>query len=202
MNQKTVLSFSPLESYTDFLRNEQNVNKVGVYVWGFRFVNTKTAMVSDFTPYYVGKHQRNIHQRIQEHVREIRQGTHKIISMGLLDNPQYYPSQDPAHLAYLNTGCKKSDLDDEERVALIPHVDAYLDNLFVTYLGINHLSLSEDEAAQFVNRLEKYVQQIIGVEKIAARIGQIFPEDFCPKIVADNDTQCLLSNYPHKCSKA
>lgn len=199
MDKKADLYFSPLESYADFLRNTENVNRYGVYVWGFRFVNNKTGETKKFLPYYVGKHQKNIHQRIQEHVRAIRDETHKILRSELLNQPIFYRSTNPQDYAFINIedkNRKKKDLTASEQAILTPHINAYVDNLYITYLSINHLGLAEDEIKQYAEWLERYVQDVIGMDRIVARSGRLYPADFCPNLHANEDTSCLLVNFP------
>jgi len=189
MNDET-LQFSALESYADFLRNPQNVGKFGVYVWGFRFVDLKTAETSNFVPYYVGKHRTNIHQRIQEHIDGIREKTHKIFRTELLRHPENYTSNNQEDFAFRNVADKarkKKDLSSEDMVQLMPHINAYMDNLYITYVSINHLNLPQDQANIYVDRLERYVQKKIGFNRIVARKGDTYPEDFCPDLRIGDD---------------
>src|SRR6266545_4087688 len=107
--QKGVLSLTDLESYQDFLRNEGNLGeKRGVYIWGFRFFYEYKRDTTEFIPYYVGKHREDIHQRLQEHFEDIREGTHKILRRDILQRvPGKYPSQNPQDHAFINTTDKK-----------------------------------------------------------------------------------------------
>ena len=190
-----ILQFSPLESYADFLRNPQNVGKFGVYVWGFRFVIKKTAETSNFTPYYVGKHRSNIHKRIQEHVDGIRYETHKIFRTGLLSQPENYTSNNQDDFAFRNVtdkARKKKDLSSEEMVQLMPHINAYMDNLYIAYVSINHLNLDQDQADIYVDRLERYVQKKIGFNRIIARKGDTYPDDYCPELQIGDDLMGLF----------
>lgn len=185
-----ILQFSPLESYADFLRNPQNVGKFGIYVWGFRFVDLKTAETSSFTPYYVGKSRSNIHERIQQHVHGIRNETHKIFRTELLSQPEKYTSNNKDDFAFVNvtdTKRKKTDLSDAEMVQLTPHLNAYMDNLYIAYVSINHLNLDKKQADIYVDRLERYVQKKIGFKRIIARKGDTYPDDFCPELRIGDD---------------
>lgn len=195
MRNNSELIFSPLESYQDFLRNPENVKKRGVYVWGFCFVDTKTAVTTKFIPYYVGKHRSNIHRRIQEHVKDIRYGTHKIFRTELLSKPEYFSSTDPDDFIFLNIDDKKrkkTDLPADNQLLLTPHLNTYIDNLFITYVSINHLKLAKDLEERFVDYLERYVQEKIGTNRIIARIGQIYPVDFQPKLRVGDDLTGLF----------
>ncbi len=195
MKNNEILQFSLLESYADFLRNPRNVGRFGVYVWGFRFVDSRTAETSKFIPYYVGKSRSNIHKRIQEHVHDIRYGTHKIFRTELLSQPENYTSNNQDNFAFVNvtnTKRKKTDLSSEDLVQLTPHLNAYMDNLFITYVSINHLSLDQDQADIYVDRLERYVQEKIGFNRIIARKGDTYPDDFCPELHINVDLMGLF----------
>jgi len=190
-----ILQFSPLESYADFLRNPQNVGKFGVYVWGFRFVDLKTAETTNFIPYYVGKSRSNIHKRIQEHVHDIRYGTHKIFLSELLNQPKNYTSSNQDDFAFRNvtdTKRTKTDLSSDEMVQLIPHLNSYIDNLYITYVSINHLTLDQEQADIYVDYLERYVQKKIGFNRLIARKGNTYPDDFSPELQLGDDLIGLL----------
>lgn len=195
-----VLRLSKLECYQEFLRNPENLGgKRGVYIWGFRFFDPKKEITSDFIPYYVGKHRSNIHRRIQEHFSGLREGTHKILYRELLCSPQYFGSQETKDHAFLNKDDKnrrKDTMPPEAKVALAPHLNAYLDNLFVTYIDISHLNLSESDEKKYVDTLERYVQKVIGEERISSRSGIVLPTDFRPQIVPSKGTEHILFNYP------
>jgi hypothetical protein len=198
-----VLHLSNLECYPEFIRNPENLGgKRGVYIWGFRFFDPKKESTSDFIPYYVGKHRSNIHRRLQEHVMGIREGTHKILYKEHLCNPQKFRLQEPKDHAFLNMGNKddkkrrKDTLSPEERTALAPHINAYIDNLFVTYIDISHLKLPENDEKEYVDRLERYIQKIIGDERTSSRSGVVLPEGFRPKIIPSKGTEHILNNYP------
>jgi hypothetical protein len=190
------LSLTGLESYQDFLRNPKHVGAYGVYIWGFRFVDPKTAETSEFIPYYVGKHRTNIHRRIQEHVVGIREETHRILLKKHLDNPAMYRCQDGKYCAYIHLdekrGFPKDALPPEERVKLIPHINEYIDNLYITYIPINHLDLSEAEKNRYVDVLERYVQERIGMGRLSCRSGATLPETFRPKIATSKGTKNLF----------
>jgi len=195
MRNNTELIFSPLESYQNFLRNPENVKKKGVYVWGFCFVNAKTAVTTKFIPYYVGKHRSNIHRRIQEHVKDIRYGTHKIFRSELLSKPEYFSSTNPDDFIFLNIDDKKrkkTDLSTANQLLLAPHLNTYIDNLFITYISINHLKLAKDQEVESVDYLERYVQEKIGTNRIIAKIGKGYPVDFQPKLRVGDDLTGLF----------
>ncbi|MBT0652347.1 hypothetical protein [Geomobilimonas luticola] len=209
------LTLSDLESYADFLRNPKNLGgKCGVYIWGFRFFDPKKEVTSDFIPYYVGKHRSNIHRRIQEHVEGLRTGTHKILKKDLLlkkanwdDNWEhcrktYFASQKSDHCAYLHVRDKdgknapKSILPPNKLVELTPHIETYIDNLYVTYIDVSWLKLSDKEQNAFVDCLERYVQQLIGDDCLACRSGVTLPPDFRHRIKTSKGTEHILKNYP------
>lgn len=58
----TNFSFSEIYSYKNFC-NTIPINAKGIYVWGFRFIEHDNL----FLPYYVGKHETSIVNRIKEH---------------------------------------------------------------------------------------------------------------------------------------
>lgn len=194
------LRLSKLENYSEFLRNPENLGgKRGVYIWGFRFFDPKTKITTEFIPYYVGKHRSNIHQRIQEHFSSIRYGTHKIILSNLLNDTDNYRSQDPKKYAFLNTDNKnrrKEYLPPEEQTELAKHVNAYLDNFYVTYIDISFLNLSGNEENIFVDQLERYIQKIVSDENIVCRNGVRLMPEFRPEIIPSKGTEHILHNYP------
>ncbi|AJE03577.1 hypothetical protein [Geobacter pickeringii] len=193
------LHLSRLESYPEFIRDTENVGKRGVYIWGFCFVNPKTAATSEFIPYYVGKHRNNIHRRIQEHFLGLREGTHKILYSRLLGKSEFFPSQKSEDHAFLNIIDKKrrkDSLSSEQIVALAPHVAAYLDNFFVTYIDVSHIGLSKTDESDYVDQLERYVQTIIGELRLSCRSGAKLKKDFRPAIIPSKGTEHLLRNYP------
>lgn len=197
-----VLHLSNLECYPEFIRNPENLGgKRGVYIWGFRIFDPKKEKTSDFIPYYVGKHRSNIHRRLQEHFLDIREGTHKILYKEHICDPQKFRPQEPKNHAFLNNDDKKRrkvTLPPEERIALEPHINAYIDNLFVTYIDISHLNLPKNDEKEYVDRLERYIQKIIGDERTSSRSGVMLPEDFRPKILPSMGTEHILYNYPLK----
>ncbi len=187
------LKCTDLESYPDFLRNPENVGKRGVYIYGFRFVDPKTAQTSEFKPYYVGKHRTNIHRRIQEHVLGIREGTHKILLKELLldktkDCRDYFCSQESKYHAYLHRSPDKPDrppkreLPLEDRIRLIPHTECYIDNFYFAYIDVKFLGIAKDLENRYVDLLEKRVQEKIGLKYLSCRSGARVPESFNPII--------------------
>lgn len=198
-NSTSDLYLHKLESYPQFLRNPENVGMRGVYIWGFCFVDTNTASTSDFIPYYVGKHRSNIYRRIQEHFYGLRHGTHKIIYSKWLNNSCLYDSQNPKHHAFLNTDDKKrkkTSLPSDELLDLMPHINNYVDNFYVTYISVNHLGLSENDENIYIDRLERYIQEIIGSKSLSCRSGVKLPDSFRPTIVPNNETIHILKIYP------
>lgn len=191
------LYLSKLESYQDFLRNPENMKKRrGVYVWGFRFFDPSKKVTTEFIPYYVGKHRTDIHQRIQEHVDGIREGTHKVIRKDLLERfPEKYRSQKPEDHIFINDKNKsrrKDDLSAAERVELIPHIHAYIDNFYVTYVDISILGMQKDEEKSYIDYLERYVQDKVGTERISSRLGIKYPATFCPQIMMSEGIEGLF----------
>jgi len=188
------LECTDLESYPDFLRNTKNVGKHGVYIWGFRFVNPKTAHTSEFIPYYVGKARANIHRRIQKHVFDIREGTHKILRRELLlakDCRNYFRSQKPEDHVYLHRHPDKSGpdkplkkcLSPEERTLLIPHIECYIDNLYVSYIDVKSLGMAKEQEGRYVDILEKHIQVKIGLKYLSCWAGARIPESFKKPII-------------------
>jgi hypothetical protein len=209
------LTLSDLESYADFLRNPKNLGgKRGVYIWGFRFFDPKKEVTSEFIPYYVGKHRSNIHRRIQEHVEGLRTGTHKILKKELLLNRKnwqdnwkecretFFASQDTEYCAYLNVKDKsgkeipKSVLSSDKLTELMRHIEAYIDNFYVTYIDLSELKLPPEDEKVFVDRLERYVQKIIGDSCLACRSGVTLPPDFRHRIIAGKEIEHILRHYP------
>lgn len=201
-----VLNFNELESYQEFLRNPDNVNKYGVYVWGFRFVDPKTAKTTKFMPYYVGRHELNIHRRIQEHVLGIRVGTHKILHKDTLRNSVSYrkvsQSNDPSEVVYAHEDHKRSRkvkefpkrlLEPQKQAELLPHINFYIDNLYITYIHINHLGLNEKQRISFIHQLERYVQEKIGIDKLVSKLGDMYDDGFCPDIKTNIGTEHLIT---------
>ncbi len=171
--EKITLQFSKLECYQDYLRNPNNLNKKGVYILGFSFVDMKPFKVHEFRPYYVGKHESDIHQRIQKHVYDRRYGTSKIIHKDVLSVTNDYKTvcskKQNSDVVYDNALLRKakSDLSSDERVKLIPHVDAYVDNLYVTYIETNNIIDKNDEQ-DFIAKLENYIQKRMGNKSMAS----------------------------------
>jgi len=179
------LKTSDLESYADFVRNQKNLDKRGVYIWGFRFFDPTIVKTSDFIPYYVGKHRKDIHQRIQEHVLELREGTHKIIrkELMLLNNRQeYFSSQKSVDHVYihLRDTTPKNKLPIKEQLDLISHINFYVDNLYVSYIDVSHLKLTEDVEIKYIDYLERYIQKPL--KYLCSRVGKKYPPSFKPVI--------------------
>jgi hypothetical protein len=182
------LVFSELEPYQVFLRNTANTNKKGVYVWGFCFVNPVTAVAAEFKPYYAGKSEGTIHKRIQEHVESIRNGTHTVMKLDTLRNEKLYKKvdlNDSSKVAYSNLALRqkhgpgnypKHKLSFEEQISIIPHINCYIDNLFVTYLSADHISC-DNERNDFISKLERYVQDIFG-DRVLSYLGSKYDRVF------------------------
>lgn len=194
------LEFSKLESYQEFIRNSENVGKRGVYVWGFCFVDSNTAKVTEFKPYYVGRHESNIHRKIQEHVKNVREGTHKIINKNVLIKKAEYRKVKPSDIVYDHDDLRKyynvkeypkSALNPSVRIQLIPHIDCYLDNLYITYLHVNHLNLQDTEKS-FIHQLETFVQEKIGQNRIVSRSKDKFDDDFPVVLKPNHGTKHLF----------
>jgi len=199
VKQQVVLSLTDLESYQDFLRNEENLGeKRGVYIWGFRFFDEYKKHTSRFLPYYVGKHREDIHQRLQEHFEGIREGTHRILRMDILKRvPGKYSSQAPEDHAFINTNDKKRRKDSipvKELAELIPHINAYTDNMYVTYIDVSHLNLPKQLEIKMIDHLERYVQHAIGTERLASRQGIKYPGTFSPTIMTSNGTDHIFTH--------
>ena len=198
INNET-LCFQRLESCQDFLRNPNNVGQRGVYIWGFKFFDNKTAVASEFLPYYVGKHLVNIHRRIQEHVRDIREGGHRILlKERFLEKDCYkyfsYNKYSINDYAYIKTdGRTKKELNHHEYISMLPHINNYIDNLFVTYLSINNLCMPSDVEKIYINSLEKYVQErVVGLDRLISRSGNKYPESFHPSLMPGEGTEHLF----------
>lgn len=198
MTREDTLCFHKLEGYQEFLRNCENVNQRGVYVWGFVFYDEKTAQKNDFIPYYVGKHRKNIYKRIQEHIRDIRYGTHRILSPNnLLKHNKAasytYKNVNADDYVYINEGRSKSDLEPHVQVSLMPHINFYIDNLYITYISVNHLDLGSDENT-YIDYLERYVQDMISRSNgTISRGGKKYPDTFRPVISPGEGADFLLT---------
>lgn len=196
-----ILELHKLESYQDYLRNPENVGQRGVYIWGFLFVDPKTAIVEKFLPYYVGRRVDDIYKRIQEHVYGIKKGTHKILLTDRLAEKEpwkyfRYNADDVCHYVYINYGETKTDkikLTTEIQLKIQPHVDFYLENLYITYISINKLCRNINDEVAYINYLERYVQDKIGLDRLASRPGNKYPDSFKPTIHTAPDTEHLFS---------
>jgi hypothetical protein len=190
-----VLKFSKLECYQEFLCNPDNVGKRGVYVWGFCFTDPETAEITEFRPYYVGKYETNIKDRIKQHVTEIQEGTDKIIHKDILKSTIEYRKVSKVRNNKLqvvydhaiqrrqhnSNYFPKSKLEQWEKDNLRPHVEYYVDNLYVTYLEVNNLDLGNNEA-DYIRMLERYVQEKLGDRSIARKTGS-FDEAFSNNVI-------------------
>lgn len=191
-----------LESFEDFDRNVENTGKKGVYVWGFRFPDQATGARQEFLPYYVGKHREDILARVRQHVLDIKEGTHRILLRERFLEPECWrffqyknPNKDDyAYLFAKGENGPKSSLPEEERRRLQPHVDNYLDNLYVTYAAVNELPLGSEEKLA-IDYLERYLQEkIIGFDRLVSRSGRKFPNTFRPRIEPGKGTEHLFLN--------
>lgn len=187
------LKFSTLQSYKEFLLTAQSVNKSGVYVWGFCFVDTTTGARTEFKPYYAGKSEDNIYNRIQEHVEDIRTGTHTIMSSDTLFAESNYRNvklKDALKVVYSNKVLRserklknfpKSMLEPENQTELLPHINFYIDNLYVTYLEVNLQTFLGKEGITSLRKLERYVQDRLGKRSIAF-LGKRYDDEFARKV--------------------
>jgi hypothetical protein len=195
------VQFAPVQDVEAFLDDPAHTSNRGVYVLGFRFLDPATGQLGSFRPYYVGKHQSDIQRRIAEHLTGIRHGTHRILRREILLGPDscrhfHYHTRRSERCDYAYLHCRdlssKSALPEPQRAALQPHIRAYTDNLFVTYLATNSLGLSDE--TEFVRLLERYVQHRIGdgTKYLISRLGDRYPAGFSPTIKAGPGTEHLL----------
>ena len=196
-----ILRFAPVHDVVSFLQDATHAGKRGVYLYGFRFPDQATGQLGPLLPYYVGKHEIDIQVRVGKHVDGIRTGTHRILERHILLAPDcrrhfHYRTSKSEHCnyAYLHSRnqTSKSALPEPQKAALQPHIKAYTDNLFVTYLATNSLDLSDETG--FVRLLERYVQHRIGdgTKYLISRLGARFPAGFSPTIKAGPGTEHLL----------
>lgn len=189
-----------LERYQDFVGNVENAGQRGVYIWGFRFQTPGEADLSAFLPYYVGKHRVDIQARVKQHALDIREGTHRILFRERFREPEcwrYFQYKNPnkddyAYLYVKGVTGPKCTLSRELLDQLQPHIDNYLDNLFVTYVSVNDFPLGEEEKAA-IDYLERYIQEkVIGFDRLVSRRGRKFPDTFRPRILAGQGTEHLF----------
>lgn len=161
------LTCSNLESYLDFLRNEDHSRKAGVYIWGFCFHDLKSGKADSFLPYYVGKHRSDIRARVQHHIyRDLRAGNHKILKQELLLGKKpwrYFGSQSPDDHIYIYKDKgkiigPKEGLPSDAAAVLARHINTYTDNLYVSCIVVPSYI---NDANDFVDRLEGHVQNLI-----------------------------------------
>ena len=105
------LKLNKIQSYNDFKIVSNSDHVCGVYIGGFQFQGKE----GPFLPYYVGKHEKSIKVRIEQHIESIQSGTHKIISKEYLDRYNTFDSEKGENTKYLFSEVKKtkSKLEDE-----------------------------------------------------------------------------------------